>query len=682
MHIPFLRRGLCAVVGGLLAAPVLAQPVAVSEVVITGNPLGREQGLGPVSTMGRQALQERATGSIGETLNGLPGVGSSYFGPNASRPVIRGLDGNRVRILSNGGATTDASALSPDHAVPIEVLAVDRIEVLRGPAALLYGGSAIGGVVNVIDNRMPRQRVQGVQGQARLQAATGDAERSAAALLETGQGDWALHLDAFDRRNGDVRVPRLLDCARPGALSPAHRLCNSSATAQGGAIGLSHFGARHRLGLSVNTDRREYGTVAEDEVRIGMQADRLNLEGEWRQPWPGVATLKARLDSSDYRHTEHEAGEPHTRFSQKGQALRVEARHERWGPWEGVWGLQLESGRFAADAVDVGHGHGSEVFAPHSRTRSQAVFAHEEWRTGWGLWHLGGRLEQVQVRSLGSPQDPGHFTEGERRFNPKSFSWGAQYRLPAGWQLQGHWSYNERAPRDHELFAYGPHLATGSYGIGDAALGLERSRGLDLGLNWASGAHRWSATVFQNRFSNFIALMDTGRQVDAEGHPTLGPDALTEQQYRGVRARLHGLELQGNWRLIERPSTLDVQWRVDQVQARNLDSGQPMPRTPPLRVGATLVHGQGAWSARLGFEHAAAQSRVPAGSVSTAAYTLWHAGWHYQQRQPVGMLHWSLALMNLSDALAYNAASVLTTTAPGRAPLPGRSLRLGVRWQF
>lgn len=682
MSFHFSFRSLWLVAGGLFAMPALAQPSEANEVVITGNPLGREQGLSPVSVMGRQALQERSASSLGETLSGLPGVSSSYFGPNASRPVIRGLDGHRVRILNNGGATTDASALSPDHAVPVEVLAVDRIEVLRGPAALLYGGSAIGGVVNVIDNRMPRQRVQGVQGQARLQAATGDAERSAAALLETGEGDWALHLDAFDRRNGDVRVPRLLDCARPGAPSPARRLCNSSASAQGGAIGLSHFGARHRLGLSVNTDRREYGTVAEDEVRIGMQADRLNLEGEWRQPWPGVAAIQARLDSSDYRHTEHEAGEPHTRFGQKGQALRVEARHERWGPWEGVWGLQLESGRFAADAVDVGHGHGSEVFAPHSRTRSQAVFAHEEWRTGWGLWHLGGRLEQVQVMSLGSSQDPGHFSEGERRFNPKSFSWGAQYRLPAGWQLQGHGSYNERSPRDHELFARGPHLATGSYGIGDAALGLERSRGLDLGLNWTSGANRLSASVFENRFSNFIALMDTGRQVDAEGQLTLGPDALTEQQYRGVRARVHGLELQGNWRLIERPSTLDVQWRVDQVNARNLDSGQPMPRTPPLRVGATLVHGQGAGSARVGFEHAAAQSRVPAGSVSTAAYTLWHAGWHYQQRQPVGTLHWSLALMNLSDALAYNAASVLTTTAPGRAPLPGRSLRLGVRWQF
>ncbi len=671
MRIALLRHGLCAVVGSLSAVPVLAQSSVPSEIVITGNPLGREQGLGPVSVMSRKDLQERGASSLGESLNGLPGVGSSYFGPNASRPLIRGLDGNRVRILSNGGATTDASALSPDHALPVDVLAVDRIEVLRGPAALLYGGSAIGGVVNVIDNRLPRQRLQGIQGEARLQAATGDGERSSAALLETGQGDWAFHLDAFDRRHDDVRAPVWLSCERPGALSPARRICNSSATAQGGALGLSHFGAGQRLGVSLATDRRGYGTVAEDDVRIGMRSGRLNVEGEWLQPWPGFSSVKARLGSADYRHTEFEAGEPHTLFSQKGQDLRVEARHQRWGPLEGVLGLQLESGRFAADAAHIDDGH-SEVFAPHSRTRSQALFAHEEWRTSWGLWHLGGRIEQVQVRSLGSPQDPGHFAEGERRFNPQSFSFGGQYRLPAGWQLQGHWSHNERAPRDHELFAQGPHLATASYVLGDASLGLERSRGLDLGLNWASGAHRFQATAFQNRFANYIALVDTGTQVDG----------LAEQRYQGVRARFTGVELQGNWRLRERGSTLDLQWRVDQVRASNLDSGEAMPRTPPLRVGATLVHGQGPWSARLGFEHAAAQNRVPIGSVATASYTLWQAGWHYQQRQPVGTLHWSLSLLNLSDALAYNAASVLTTMAPGRAPLPGRSLRLGVRWQF
>lgn len=671
MRTTLLCHGLCAVVGSLSAVPVLAQSSVPSEIVITGNPLGREQGLGSVSVMSRKDLQERGQTSLGESLNGLPGVGSSYFGPNASRPVIRGLDGNRVRILNNGGATTDASALSPDHAVPVEVLAVDRIEVLRGPAALLYGGSAIGGVVNVIDNRLPRQRVQGIQGEARLQAATGDGERSSAALLETGQGDWAFHLDAFDRRHDDVRAPVWLSCERPGALSPARRICNSSATSQGGALGLSHFGAGQRLGVSLASDRRGYGTVAEDDVRIGMRSERLNVEGEWLQPWPGFSTVKARLGSADYRHTEFEAGEPHTLFSQKGQDLRVEARHQRWGPLEGVLGLQLETGRFAADAAHIDDGH-SEVFAPHSRTRSQAVFAHEEWRTSWGLWHLGGRLEQVQVRSLGSPQGPGHFAEGERRFNPQSFSFGGQYRLPAGWQLQGHWSHNERAPRDHELFAQGPHLATGSYVLGDAGLRLERSRGLDLGLNWASGAHRFQATAFQNRFANYIALVDTGTQ----------DDGLAEQRYQGVRARFTGIELQGNWRLRERGSTLDLQWRVDQVRASNLDSGEAMPRTPPLRVGATLMHGQGPWSARLGFEHAAAQNRVPTDSVATASYTLWQAGWHYQQRQPVGTLHWSVSLLNLSDALAYNTASVLTTTAPGRAPLPGRSLRLGVRWQF
>ena len=527
--------------------------------------------------------------------------------------------------------------------------------------------------------------------------------RRALALLEQ-DGLIVRHVGrgTFIAGGGGLAPPQLHALTTQGALaidtsqglSLSRRMCNSSAQAQGGAIGWSHFGARHRLGASVHTDQRDYGTVAEDAVRIGMHSDRLNLEGDWQQPLPGVAAIKARWDHTDYRHTEFEAGEAHTVFRQTGQALRVEARHERWGPLEGVLGLQLESGRFAADAAlaDDGHAHGSEVFAPHSRTRSQALFAHEEWRTAWGLLHMGGRLEQVQVRSLGSPQAPEQFETGERRFSPHSLSLGGTYRLAGGWQWQASASHNERAPRDHELFARGPHLATGSYSLGDPGLGLERSRGLDLGLNWQSGAHRFSATAFQNRFANYIALLDTGRQVDSEGH-VLGAEedhdahashgaVLTEQAYRGVKARFEGLELQGNWRLRERGSTLDLQWRVDQVRARNLGSGQPMPRIPPLRVGATLVHGQGAWSARLGVEHAAAQDRVPTGTVATGSYTLWHAGWHYQQRQPVGVLHWSIAVQNLSDALAYNAASVLTTTAPGRAPLPGRSVRLGVRWQF
>jgi iron complex outermembrane recepter protein len=346
------RHSLLAVACGLCVAPVLAQsnPDAANEIVITGNPLGRDV-------------------SLGETLNGLPGVSSTYFGTQASRPIVRGLDGERVRVLGNGSASQDVSALSYDHAVPTDVLSADRVEVLRGPAALLYGGSAMGGVVNVLDNRIPREAIEGVQGRVQVQGASGNRESSGAAMLETGDGTQAWHVDAFERRSGDVRVP-----------NATGKIPNSDTTTRGGALGFSHFGEASRLGLSAST---------EDQTRIGMHSDKLAFDGEWRRPWTGWQNFKLQGGASDYSHTEFNSGTPGTTFAKRGQDLRIEARHQPLGPVEGVVGLQWESGRFKVD--------GTEAFMPYTQSRSQALFALEEWRTGWGQLQAGARMEQVSV---------------------------------------------------------------------------------------------------------------------------------------------------------------------------------------------------------------------------------------------------------------------------------------------
>ena len=652
--------------------PVLAQGPA-NELVITGNPLQRDQVLSPVSALSGAELRERAQGSLGETLNTLPGVGSSYFGPQASRPLIRGLDGDRIRVLANGAALQDVSALSYDHAVPTDALAVERIEVLRGPASLLYGGSAMGGVVNVIDNRIARERLRGVQGRAQWQAATGNGEHSRAALLDAGAGDVVLHVDGFERRSEDVKVPVMLDCNRQGAAFRAARICNSAGQARGGAWGLTWLGEGSRLGVSASTHRSDYGTVADEQVMIGLQSDRYALEGEWRAPWTGVRNLELKLGRGDYRHQEFHAGTPETRFANRASDLRLQLRHDPLGPLEGVLGLQVDAADFSA--------RGQEAFAPTSQTRSQAVFVHEEWPMVWGQWNLGARAEQVTVRSLGLEGEE-RFVPGERQFSPRSAATSALWRLTPQWHLRAGWSYTERAPRDYELFALGPHLATVAYEFGHAGLQLERSRSTDLGLEWASGPNHLSASVYQSRFSDYIALLHTGRWLDAQGEVAPGPGALAEQVYRAVPARFEGFELSGLRRLTLQGATLDVQWRVDAVRATDLLSGQPLPRIAPLRLGSTLVYTRGPWTARWGFDHADAQSRVPAQSLPTARYTLWHAGLSWRQRLERSTLHWFARVDNLGNALAYSANSVLTSTAPGRAPLPGRSLKLGVQWMF
>ena len=659
MRIPCFSRSLLAAACSLLVVPVFAQTPVANEIVITGNPLGREVAPASVGSLGSPELRERGQGSLGETLTGLPGVSSTYFGPQASRPIVRGLDGDRVRLLSNSSASQDVSALSYDHAVPTDVLSADRVEVLRGPAALLYGGSAMGGVVNVLDNRIPREAITGVQGRVQLQGASGNRESSGAALLETGNGTQAWHVDAFERRSGDVRVPNALG-----------RVPNSDSATRGGALGFSHFGEGARLGLSASTWRSDYGTVAEDQTRIGMRSDKLAFEGEWRQPLSGWQSLKLQAGASDYSHTEFESGVPGTVFGKRGQDLRLEARHQAIGPLEGVVGLQADSSRFRAD--------GLEAYVPYSRTRSQALFALEEWRTAWGQVQAGARLEQVAVRSDGSPVSTG-FDVGERRFNPGSASLGGQYTLAGDWLATGQLAHSERAPSAAELFANGPHLATHTWETGNASLGLEKSNSIELGLERRSGLHPMKFSVYESRFSNFIGLM-------AVPDSFKGGNALPEYAYDGVRARLRGWEASGQSRvgqsLLQGAGTLDLHWRVDQVLADNLSTGEPLPRIAPWRAGLSGVYRFDAWQARLGFDHAAAQRRVPAGAEPTAAYTLWHASLNYRQKVDVGTVHWFARLDNIGNALAYSATSILTSTVPGRVPLPGRSLKLGLQWQF
>jgi iron complex outermembrane receptor protein len=474
-----------------------------------------------------------------------------------------------------------------------------------------------------------------------------------------------LHVDGFDRRTGDVRVPVSLACDKTGETRHAQRICNSASTARGGAIGASTFWDHGYLGASVNTYQSDYGTVAEDEVTIGMKTTRYALEGQVRQLPGWFNSVKARLSQTDYRHTEFFNGGPETVFSNKGQDLRIEARHRALAGWQGVLGVQTESSRFSAV--------GAEAFAPFSRTRSQALFVHEELPTTWGQLTAGARWESVRVESLGNPELD-RFDEGigAKKFTPFSVAAGAVFKLTPTWSLTGNAAMTQRAPKDYELFANGPHLATNAWEIGHKDLGLEKSNSLDAGVQWKSGPDSLNVTAFASQFSNYIGLMNT---LDVE-------DGLPVQLYQGVKARFYGLEASGRQRLWQNTSTLDLDWRADTVRATNESTGEALPRIAPMRLGATLVYGQGPWNAKLGADWHAAQKRVPEGSVATGAYTLVNASVSYRQKLDTTVLQWFARVDNLTDQLAYSASSILTSTAFGKSPLPGRSFKLGVQASF
>lgn len=650
--------------------------VTLPEVVVTGNPLRSTEVTLPTSALTGDALVLRRGSSLGETLDGLPGVSSTYFGPNASRPVIRGQDGDRIRMLSNAGASLDAAALSFDHAVPIDPLVVERVEVLRGPAALLYGGSAVGGVVNTIDNRIPRAPVKGPSGAAEVRLGGAAAERSVGALVETGGQGLAFHVDVFARRTEDLRVPEFDRPLDDGSTERRRRVVNSASDARGGAFGGSMVWDHGYLGASVDTYRNDYGVVAEEDVTIRMKRDRLAVAGEVRD-LPGlVRSVRWQGSASDYRHEEVEGtGAVGTTFKHLGGDLRLEAAHAKQslgaGALEGVWGLQGETARFQA--------LGDEAFVPSTQTRQLAAFVLEQWRfePAWQL-SAGARAEQVRVRSSGDVDaaEARFGAAAERRFSPRSASFGLVRQWGPQWTLSANAAYTERAPTSYELYANGVHAATGTFERGDTAQRLERGRSVDLALQWKAGHDQWKVSLFDSRFSNYIALMRTGEPdaVNDEG------DAFPVYAFEGVRARLRGAEVEGKTRLMQGAGSLDLEGHLDALRGDNLTAGEPLPRMAPLRGTVALAWQQAGWTSRVELQHAARQDRVPSDDVATPAWTILNLSLSYRLAAGPGDALLFVRLNNVGNALAYNAGTIASVRA--LSPLPGRALSAGLRYAF
>jgi iron complex outermembrane receptor protein len=669
----------CALVVGAAAADSYAQAASPSQpqplppVIITGNPLGSSEITSPASSLAGDELVRRRGSTLGETLDGMPGVSSSYFGPNAGRPVIRGQDGDRIRVLNNAGSSLDASSVSSDHAVPIDPLAVERIEVLRGPAALLYGGSAVGGVVNTIDNRVPKSRIDGVDGTAEVRLGGPAHERGAGAVIETGAGGLAVHADGFWRKTDDLRVPRF-DRPVDGGSERRDRVVNSASRAEGGAVGGSWVGDRGHLGAAFDTYRNDYGTVAEEDVTIGMRRDKLQLAGEARDIGGPIRTVRGQVQFADYEHREFEGNEIGTTFRNRGADTRFEFEHASvgspLGPIRGVFGLQTERSRFRA--------LGEEAFVPSTRTTQAAAFVYEEIELRRGKVNAGARLERTRVRSAGDPPgaEPQFGAAQSRRFDAASAAVGGLLDISEHWQASANLAYTERAPTFYELHANGVHVATATFERGDADLGKEKGVNLDVALQWKDGDNHVRAGAFAGRYSNYIALVPTGEAdfVNDEG------ESFPVHEFRGVPARLWGMEVDGRWRIPAAGHRFDFDGKLDLVRVVDRDTGDPMPRIPPRRITLGVDWSQGAWKARTEVVHAARQARVPDDDVSTGSYAIVNVSVSRTLELPGAEGLVFARLNNLGDELAYNAATAASVRR--LSPLPGRGLMVGLRVGF
>lgn len=666
------RKSLSIIIGCMLSHAALADTnsaVQLDNIPVTGNPLGvaSDELVVPVSVLNGRELSLRREGTLGETLNGIPGVTATQFGPNASRPVIRGLDAERVRIMQNGIGVLDASSLSFDHAVGIDPLIIEQIDVVRGPAALLYGGSAVGGVVNAIDHRIPKEQLDGVTGRAEARFGGPDSTRNAAAVVDAGNGQFAIHADVYNRKTDDLDIPGFAVSRRKSEADGTPRenkgkLVNSSADGDGAALGAALTFDNGYVGASVSTMNNNYGVVAEEAVRIDMKSDRIDLASEFTDLGPVIHRVKFRMAHTDYEHSELEDGEIGTTFKNRGVEGSFEAGHAPIAGLNGVIGYQFSNTNFEA--------LGEEAFVPSVNTQTKALYVYEELPLGSSeAKHkitFGGRLGHTSVDS----KTNANFGAGQNNsFNPHSFALGGLYSLNEQWSVTSNLSHNERAPSYFELYANGAHVATGQFEVGNTSFDVERSNGIDAQLRWKNSLHSFSIGAYYTRFSNFIGLFNTGNDIEVEPG-----EFLPEAQFRAVPAIFKGLEAEGKFTLTDH-----VQWLVrgDYVHAKETRTNDYLPRIAPLRLGTGLQYALNGLSARIDVLHAFKQDRTADNELATDGYTNVSAMLAYKLPVKTHVELFAKANNLLNEEIREHASFLKDISPAGE-----RSLLVGVRADF
>ncbi|ACX96025.1 TonB-dependent receptor [Halothiobacillus neapolitanus] len=633
----------------------------------------------PTIVLDGPALFERQGAStLGGLLDGLPGLSSTWYGPNSNRPVIRGLDAHRVGIFSNGLPALDASAVSYDHNAPVNPLSLDRVEILRGPQALLYSGGAAGGVIKTDNSAIAMQPVEGVSGRAQLQGDMGYGRTSSAASVDAGNGLYALHLDGFLQNSGNYNAPD----GYAGPSLDSGKIRNSADRQRGGTVGFSLTGTDSSIGFSIGQSRDYYGVIVDPATRIDMRSTQYDFKAQQRNLSGFVQQVTLEANHTDYQHQELDDGVPATTFKNKGNSLRFALQSELMGlNWQ--YGLQYSQFDFSA--------LGDEGFLPKTHTRNIGGFAVGEGTRGAWSYSVGARVERVRVQSdgAGTTGVDRFGTPDSRTFTPASASLSLAYQFLPQWHVIGQLSHNERAPAFDELYANGPHDATGAYELGNANLKTERSNTVEVGLRWQHEKAQFSTTAYLSDYQNYIGLLGTDRCRDEDGGAIscTNADALPEYDYSGVRARIYGVELSGLWPVLSHQGhAIDVRVVADVLHAQNRSDGEPLPRIAPLTVTPALQWHYGLWSAQLEVPMAARQTRVPAtdSAGETPGYVMVNARLTRQFTPPFGEGRvggqWYVALSNLTDRTVYSASSIDTLRL--LAPKPGRSLSAGVQLLF
>ena len=656
-----------------------ADPDSASTVVISASALGLlgDDMITPVTALAGGRLVRERESTLGETLKNQPGITSSHFGAGAARPVIRGMDGPRVKIVSDGTDVQDASTISPDHAVAFEPLLAERIEVLRGPSALAYGGGAVGGVVNILDRKIPTAMpVKPVEGSMELRGNSAADEKTGAFELTSGFGNVAVHAEGARRDAGDYRVGKGWEDGRT--------VTGSFRESTSGSVGLSWIGARGYLGVAYTKERSDYGIPGHDHEFaschphgdhlhcgghgheeeghdhehehgeepppvVKLDSERWDVRGEYSNPLAGFSRLRVRAAYTDYRHDEIDDGVVATTFVNKVRDGRLELEHLPLGGWRGVLGLQ--TGRRDFSAV------GDEAYVPPTVTKKHAAFVTEEYRLGAWRFEAAARHEwqDIDVDATG--------LEG-RKARGTSVSAGAVWKFAPQYSLGATVARTHRLPTAEELYADGVHLATSTYEVGNQDLKKETSNNVDLTLRKFAGATTFSVSAFRNRVNDYIY----GRTLDNHEGFQLIEYAQRDAVFTGIEGELrHKLS-----------PALSATLFGDYVRAKFDDGAGNLPRIPAHRIGARLDGNWQAWHGNVELVRVGKQDKVGPFERATDGYAMLNLGGHYELRLGGQQAQLYARINNLTDELAFSHTSFIRDAAP----LAGRNVTAGLRVAF
>ncbi len=677
-------------------------PRAAAEILVTAPVRQSETDvLQGTSILSGAELTRNLRPTIGETLARQPGVSATSFGPSASRPILRGFQGERIRVLTDGIGSIDVSNTSVDHAVIIDPLLAERIEVLRGPSALLFGSSAVGGVVNVIDTRIPRSVPENgyrVNGIASYGSAANERSGGAAGDVAVGQ-HLVLHADGSYLKSGNLRTGGniLSSQARAAALSQVGlpqdtdepidfagsaalrgKLPNTQSETWTAGVGASIITDGGNLGVSYSHYDSLYGVPIRYATAVGQEQEaprldvvqnRVDLRGEINTGGGFLDKIRVRAGHATYRHFELEPdGGVGTAFFNNGTEGRIELVQANRGGWQGASGVQYFNRLF-----DV---NGDEAFLPRNETNQTGLFTLQQYSAGAFRAEGGLRYETTSL-SAKTPLDDLRFFRGSRSFDAVSGSLGASYGVTDAVRLGINLSHTERAPSAEELFANGGHAGTQAYEFGSPDFKLEKSWGIEGTLHAHGDGFSFDASAYYNDFSNYISENQVAQSVCQTAADPSGREVdLPCFQYQQADARYYGFEANASVRLAQIGGyVLNADLLGDYVRATIVDNG-PVPRIPPMRVLGGIEAQGDRVNGRLEVEHVFDQDRIAAFETTTNGYTMVNATLGFNPFGKDSKTSILLSANNLLDVEARRHASFLKDFAP----LAGRDIRATLRF--